>query len=151
MTLNLAAIFGPETSDVPSDRATVSVPLAAVETEEEIAERFEQGDFDINDAPQWDRPFEPSELGSPDDDGDTDTLSGLKLKSSQLGGLCSPPAQPYDPDRLRRLLTICDHCQSAEYFDLPIHSGESARRNCMRCHRFMGWPKWYGKIMTEEG
>ena len=48
-------------------------------------------------------------------------------------------------------MTTCDRCGSIDFDDIPIHNGQSTRRDCAKCHRFMGWPKWYGKIMTEEG
>jgi len=39
----------------------------------------------------------------------------------------------------------CDRCGSTDYRDISIHNGQSVRRDCGRCHRFMGWPRWYGQ------
>jgi hypothetical protein len=64
---------------------------------------------------------------------------------STLRGLCHPPTAPIQPDRLRQVLTTCDRCGSAEFLDTLIHNGESTRRDCGRCHRFMGWPAWKGQ------
>jgi hypothetical protein len=46
--------------------------------------------------------------------------------------------------------TACDRCGSPDYVDVPIHSGESTRRDCSRCHRFMGWPCWYGQRLDQQ-
>lgn len=150
MTLNLTAIFGPEAADVPSDRATVSVPLVAVETGAEIADRFERDDIDIHDAPLRDRPLGPAEFCTLDDDDLIDPFDSRGSPSIQLGGLCSPPAQPFNPGRLQQVLTVCDRCQSDQYVDVPIHDGQSLRRDCRRCRRFMGFPTWYEQRMDEE-
>ena len=44
---------------------------------------------------------------------------------SHLRPLCCPPATPIQPDRLRQVLTECDHCGSTEYVDVRIHNGRS--------------------------
>jgi hypothetical protein len=36
----------------------------------------------------------------------------------------------------------CDRCGSTDYVDTPIHAGNSLRRDCARCGRFVGWPVW---------
>jgi hypothetical protein len=38
----------------------------------------------------------------------------------------------------------CSGCRSLEFVDVPIHGGESARRDCARCHHTAGFPLWYG-------
>ncbi len=43
----------------------------------------------------------------------------------------------------------CDRCGSIDYRDISIHNGQSARRDCGRCHRFLGWAKWYGRSGAE--
>ncbi len=40
-------------------------------------------------------------------------------------------------------VAICP-CGSTEYVDHPIHGGQSLRRDCARCGRFIGFPLWYG-------
>jgi hypothetical protein len=42
-------------------------------------------------------------------------------------------------------LDHCDRCGSRSVCDVSIHDGQSVRRDCARCHRFIGWMKWYGK------
>lgn len=39
----------------------------------------------------------------------------------------------------------CDRCHHAEFRDVPIHDGASIRRDCARCRRTAGLPRWYGK------
>jgi putative DNA primase/helicase len=36
----------------------------------------------------------------------------------------------------------CDRCGSTEFVDVPIHDGQSTRRDCAKCQRFHSWPKW---------
>jgi hypothetical protein len=35
-------------------------------------------------------------------------------------------------------------CGSTSWEDVPIHNGQSMRRDCVRCGRFIGFPVWYG-------
>jgi hypothetical protein len=39
----------------------------------------------------------------------------------------------------------CDRCGAVEYCDVPIHGGESARRDCARCGRTHGFSVWFGQ------
>jgi hypothetical protein len=36
-------------------------------------------------------------------------------------------------------------CGSTEYRDTPIHGGQSMRRDCARCFRFVEFAVWYGQ------
>jgi hypothetical protein len=45
---------------------------------------------------------------------------------------------------------VCDRCGSRVVVDVPIHEGESRRRDCRRCGRFLGWPKWQGRDSIGE-
>ena len=47
-------------------------------------------------------------------------------------------------------LSQCDRCGSSGFRDVPIHDGQSVRRDCARCHRFLGWPVWYGNTIADE-
>jgi len=38
----------------------------------------------------------------------------------------------------------CGRCHSTEYRDTPIHNGQSVRRDCAECGRFIDFPQWYG-------
>lgn len=51
---------------------------------------------------------------------------------------------PVSPDAVRIGITDdpCDRCGSTEYFDTPIHEGNSVRRDCTHCGRTWGFPKW---------
>ena len=59
---------------------------------------------------------------------------------------CSPA--PLNTPRFRRCLTRCDRCDSLEFTDVSIHGGRSLRRDCSRCSRFMGWPRWYDEMFS---
>jgi hypothetical protein len=39
---------------------------------------------------------------------------------------------------------VC-RCGSTKWRDVPIHDGQSVRRECGRCERFLSWPLWYGR------
>ena len=39
---------------------------------------------------------------------------------------------------------VC-RCGSTMWRDVPIHGGQSVRRDCGRCGRFLDFPVWYGK------
>lgn len=125
MSINLAAIFGPETAVAPSDQATVSVPLAAVETDTEV--EIVAPHIDLEPVP-----FDPFDRPDPN-----------------LRGLCQPPIHPRDPDRFKRVLTTCDRCGSIDFDDIPIHDGQSTRRDCVKCHQTLRFPKWYGRTTDE--
>lgn len=55
------------------------------------------------------------------------------------------PAPPHAP--IRR--PIC-RCGSTTWRDVPIHNGQSTRRDCGRCGRFISFPVWYGQPQPEE-
>jgi hypothetical protein len=39
---------------------------------------------------------------------------------------------------------VC-RCGSTRWRDVPIHDGQSVRRDCGRCGRFLEFPIWYGE------
>ncbi len=49
-----------------------------------------------------------------------------------------------EPEALAPGGTRCEHCDSPEFTDMPIHGGQSLRRDCAKCGRYHGFPKWYG-------
>ncbi len=51
-----------------------------------------------------------------------------------------------NPSANPRLLDVCDRCGATAHDDIPIHGGQSMRRDCAFCHRFLGWPRWYGRM-----
>jgi hypothetical protein len=38
-------------------------------------------------------------------------------------------------------------CGSTEFRDFPIHDGQSTRRDCGQCGRFIAFVRWYGRIV----
>ncbi len=96
------------------------------------------------------RSTDPLEVDSPDYDRLVDPFDNEAFPGTRLGGLCSPPDKPRESDRLSRVLAACDRCGSTDYVDVPIHNGNSKRRDCVRCHRFLGWPRWYGRTEDQK-
>jgi hypothetical protein len=43
---------------------------------------------------------------------------------------------------------VC-RCGSTTWRDIPIHDGQSTRRDCARCRRFIGFTRWYGNDLTD--
>lgn len=58
----------------------------------------------------------------------------------EKGGMPADPAAP-----------SCDRCGSTGFRDVPIHAGESIRRDCARCGRLIGFPVWYGEPTKGKG
>ena len=57
-----------------------------------------------------------------------------------------PVREPAIPVIQRKPVTIrCRRCGSDEYIDVPIHHGQSIRRDCAKCGRLIDFPVWYGK------
>jgi hypothetical protein len=44
----------------------------------------------------------------------------------------------------------CRRCGSHETHDVLIHAGQSVRRDCARCGRFLEFPVWYGVAKTDS-
>lgn len=44
----------------------------------------------------------------------------------------------------------CPRCHSRDYLDVPIHGGQSIRRDCKRCGRFIRFVKWYDQPKGES-
>lgn len=86
-----------------------------------------------------------------------DLLDRLKSHKAELLALLRPapeaplslpvvtseaPSKPTKP--------IC-RCRSTTWRDMPIHGGESIRRDCGHCGRFLDFPVWYGKDTGHNG
>jgi ribosomal protein S27AE len=39
----------------------------------------------------------------------------------------------------------CDNCGCTQHHDVPIHDGQSTRRDCAQCGRTHGFPVWHGQ------
>jgi len=63
------------------------------------------------------------------------------VSERQPYGLLSP--RP----RAQRIHGQCKRCGATRYYDVPIHGGQSTRRDCARCDRFIEFPIWHGKIL----
>jgi hypothetical protein len=55
------------------------------------------------------------------------------------------PAAPDGPAK-----GIC-RCGATTWRDVPIHGGQSARRDCGRCGRFIEFPIWHGNTTGHNG
>ena len=60
-----------------------------------------------------------------------DLLEQLKAYKAELLTLLEP-------------VPVC-RCGSTTWRDVSIHEGQSVRRDCKRCGRFLDFPIWYGK------
>jgi hypothetical protein len=57
-----------------------------------------------------------------------------------------PPPRKTKP---KRPDAVC-RCGSTQWRDVPIHGGQSIRRDCARCGRFLSFPLWYGRADTVD-
>lgn len=87
----------------------------------------------------------------------TDLVARLKARKFELLAMLRPapevapalsvvttdaPSKPAKP--------VC-RCDSTTWRDVPIHGGQSVRRDCGRCGRFLDFPSWYGKVTGRKG
>ena len=60
------------------------------------------------------------------------------------------PAIPASPDPVQPSTVhhkpVC-RCGSHRYVDVPIHGGQSLRRDCADCSRFIAFVLWYGRLL----
>lgn len=54
-----------------------------------------------------------------------------------------PPAATTD-DRTEAAKPVC-RCGATTWREVPIHNGNSVRRDCSRCGRFRDFPVWHGR------
>jgi len=79
-------------------------------------------------------------------------LAQLKTHKAELLGLLQqtietiPVVAPVAAESATAKPTkpVC-RCGSTTWRNVPIHDGQSARRDCGRCGRFLDFPIWYGK------
>lgn len=82
-----------------------------------------------------------------------DMVARLKTHKAELLALLRPaPAVQYQPLPTMKptVKPIC-RCGSAAWRDVPIHNGQSVRRDCAGCGRFLDFPIWYGKGTGHNG
>ncbi|NLF09477.1 MAG: hypothetical protein GX594_16075 [Pirellulaceae bacterium] len=83
-----------------------------------------------------------------------DLLGLLKAYKTELLALLRPvaavQAEPM-PTTKPTAKPVC-RCGSTVWRDVPIHNGQSVRRDCGRCGRFLDFPVWYGNtaLQTEK-
>jgi hypothetical protein len=93
-------------------------------------------------------------IDAPQDALTPDLLDRLKAHKAELLTLLhrpldfdiddTPDAEPAPIiDAATTTSQIC-RCGSTTWRDVPIHGGESVRRDCGGCGRFIGFPVWYG-------
>jgi hypothetical protein len=73
-------------------------------------------------------------------------VARLKAHKAELLDLLRPAAvhaQPM-PTTKPTAKPVC-RCGGMAWRDVPIHDGQSVRRDCDNCGRFIGFPVWYGK------
>lgn len=64
------------------------------------------------------------------------------LRAATVATLAPPSALSKTPAKPAK--AVC-RCGSTTWRDVPIHGGQSIRRDCGRCGRFLHFPVWYGK------
>jgi hypothetical protein len=80
----------------------------------------------------------------------------LKARDGQLGFHPKAAVNPFLLAALKRhkaeLLALlngepapCRRCGATDILDVKIHDGESVRRDCAQCGRFVEFPAWYGR------
>ena len=80
-----------------------------------------------------------------------DLLDRLRAYKGQLVALLRParneaPALFVSPrDAPAKPTETGCRCGATAWRDVPIHNGQSVRRDCGRCGRFIDFPVWYGK------
>ena len=76
-----------------------------------------------------------------------DLLGRLKAHKAELLALLRPmiAIEPQPMPTIKPTAKPVCRCGSTTWRDVPIHNGQSVRRDCGRCGRFFDFPLWYGK------
>ena len=72
-------------------------------------------------------------------------LLTLLIRASDLDIDSAPDAEPAPIINPATTTEQICRCGSTTWRDVPIHDGQSVRRDCGRCGRFIDFPVWYGK------
>ena len=88
-------------------------------------------------------------IDAPQDTLTPDLLGRLKTHKAELLALLRPmpevvKANPKEIAQAKAVKPVC-RCGSTTWRDVPIHGGQSIRRDCGRCGRFLDFPIWHGK------
>lgn len=91
-------------------------------------------------------------IDGPQDALTTNLMTRLKACKAELLTLLRPVADVVTPAQHvvksevpARPTKLACRCGSITWRDVPIHAGQSRRRDCRRCGRFINFPVWYGK------
>ncbi len=89
-------------------------------------------------------------IDAPQDALTPDLLDRLKAHKADVLALLRPTRDAAPPAPVAAQNTpakptrpVC-RCGSTTWCDVPIHGGQSVRRDCGRCGRFIDFPVWYG-------
>ena len=95
-------------------------------------------------------------IDAPQTDLTPDMVARLKTHKDELLALLrSPPnVSPTKPVAAQNApakptTSVC-RCGSTTWQDVPIHDGQSVRRDCSRCGRFINFPVWYGNTTLQK-
>lgn len=77
-------------------------------------------------------------------------LLTLLLRASGFDIDSAPDAEPAPTAQENPAAPVC-RCGSTTWRDVPIHDGQSIRRDCGRCGRFINFPIWYGNATGQNG
>lgn len=80
-----------------------------------------------------------------------DLLNRLKAHKAELLAMLRPATEtapalpaPTSDSPAKPAKAVCQ-CGSTTWLEVPIHGGQSMRRDCARCRRFIDFPVWYGR------
>jgi hypothetical protein len=89
-------------------------------------------------------------IDAPQDALTPDLIGRLKAHKGELLGLLrSTPNVGRDPPGVTKIVperpakVVC-RCGATTWRDVPIHDGQSVRRDCGGCGRFLDFSVWYG-------
>jgi hypothetical protein len=78
-----------------------------------------------------------------------DLLNAMRGASVRWG---SEPAQNMaEANELGNAAKPVCRCGSTRWRDVRIHGGQSVRRDCRKCRKFIAFPVWYGRATRQKG
>src|SRR5262245_8737497 len=83
-----------------------------------------------------------------------DLIERLKAHKAELLNVLRPAQAGGDSRAAATMLALAPpkpvcRCGSTRWRDAPIHNGQSLRRDCGRCARFIDFPVWRGRILYQ--
>jgi len=96
-------------------------------------------------------------IDGPQDALTPDLLGRLKANKADVLAILRPateaalaPPLPLSDNPAKPAKAVC-RCGSTTWRDIPIHDGQSIRRDCGRCGRFLDFAVWYGMSAGHKG